>query len=92
MNGVRRSLYIIYVLIFTLVGNAYAQNRQVDSLVQRGDSLHRLYRFSEAGHCFSQAAGLLGDSHADSLTKEMIESRLLLSENGQIMSEYAYVP
>ena len=92
MNGVRRSLYIIYVLIFTLVGNAYAQNRQVDSLVQRGDSLHRLYRFSEAGHCFSQAAGLLGDSHADSLTKEMIESRMLLSENGQIMSEYAYVP
>ena len=92
MNGVRRSLYIIYVLIFMLVGNAYAQNRQVDSLVQRGDSLHRLYRFAEAGHCFSQAAGLLGDSHADSLTKEMIESRLLLSENGQIMSEYAYVP
>ena len=92
MNRVRRSLYIIYVLIFTLVGNASAQNRQVDSLVQRGDSLHKLYRFAEAGHAFTQAANILGDSQEDSIMKEMVESKLLLSENGLSMSDYAYIP
>lgn len=92
MNRVRRSLYILYVLIFTLVGNASAQNRQVDSLVRRGDSLHRLYRFAEAGDIFSQAANLLGENNEDFLMKEEIELKKLLSENGLSMSEYAYNP
>ena len=92
MNRVRHTIYIIYMLFFVVAGNVCAQNRQADSLVLSGDSLHRQYRFEEAEALFNEAMNLLGNTPQDSILAEMIETRKLLCENGRSMSSYVYTP
>ena len=66
-----------------------AQVSSVGQMVARGDSLHALYRFDEAGLMYSKALESIGSgglSESDSLLKAKINNRLLLSENGSIES------
>lgn len=72
-----------------------AQVSSVGQMVARGDSLHALYRFDEAGLMYSKALESIGSgglSESDSLLKAKINNRLLLSENGSNMTGFVYSP
>ena len=92
MRRVKYTFYIIIAVFFALAQGLSAQNRQVDSLVRLGESLHMDYRFDEACQAFEEAAGLLGDNVADSLIMESVAEKLILSENGLSMADFAYTP
>jgi len=72
-----------------------AQVSSVGQMVARGDSLHALYRFDEAGLMYSKALESIGSgglSESDTLLKAKINNRLLLSENGSNMTGFVYSP
>ena len=92
MRGVKYTFYIIMAVIFSFAQEISAQNPQVDSLVRLGESLHMDYRFDDACRVFEEAAGLLGDSAADSLLMESVAEKLLLAENGLNMADFVYTP
>lgn len=90
MQGVKCTFYIIMAVIFAFAQEITAQNRQVDSLVRHGEALHMDYRFDEACQAFEEAAALL--KYADSLLIESVAEKLILSENGLNMADFAYTP
>lgn len=92
MQRVKYTFYIILAVIFAFAQKITAQNRQVDSLVRHGETLHMDYRFDEASQAFEEAVALLEDSAADSLLMESVAEMLILSENGQNMADFAYTP
>ena len=92
MQGVKYTFYIILAVVFAFAQEITAQNRQVDSLVRYGESLHMDYRFDEACQVFEEAVAFLEDSVADSLLIESVAEKLLLSENGLSMADFAYSP
>ena len=92
MQRVKYTFYIILAVFFAFAQGLSAQNRQVDSLVRLGESLHMDYRFDEACQVFEEAADILGDNAADSLLMESVAEKLLLSENGLSMADFAYTP
>ncbi len=93
MGRLKYSFYIIIFLVFA--GKASAQHNLADSLIRRGDAFHVSYDFENAINSYGQALDILEDSLSvpyDSLKILDLRDKLLLSENGRNMSEYAYSP
>ena len=97
MNFKAASIHIS--IIFTLFGfclnSADAQNRLVDSLVFRGDSLRMAYDFEKSISAYEEALSAINDTVStveDSILNICINDRLLLSENGRAMSGFVYSP
>ena len=90
MQGVKHTFYIIVAAFLAFSQGLSAQNRQVDSLVRLGESLHMQYRFEDACGAFEEAESLLGET--DSLHVEAIAEKMLLSENGLNMADFVYSP
>ena len=84
----------VIVALLASAGDAYCRNDRLDSLVRRGDSLRMKYRFQESLDEYSHALTVAKDTSqtADSSYMRILEDRILLSENGKSMSEYAYAP
>ena len=91
-----RNLFKILCLIVFCVGTSLvAQERRVDSLVVRGDSLHAEYSFVRALESYTLAMEELTDSVLtveDSILKAAVKDKMLLSENGRNMTSFAYSP
>lgn len=86
---------IISTFLCLCTCGAIAQTRAVDSLVFKGDSLRMAYDFEQSISVYNKVLSMLNDSTAvvdDSLLVQDINDRLLLSENGRNMAEYAYSP
>lgn len=96
MKGITSFRNIIYTAVFLLMaGNLNAQVARIDSLLQRGDSLRMEYRFEESLKIYSEAMSAAQDSVfllTDSLKRNEVSDRMLLSENGNNMAGYAYNP
>lgn len=92
MQRAKYTIYIIIAISFLVSGRLTAQNRQVDSLVRLGDSLHMEYRFKEACQAYEQAVDILEYDFSDSALVESVSAKYLLSENGLNMAEFAYIP
>ena len=71
-------------LIFSL--RVTAQNNE--SLLEKGDSLRRVYRFDESLAVYREAL----ENTSDSLKRVEINDRILLSENGKSMAGVVYIP
>ena len=72
-----------------------AQVYRQDSLVVKGDSLRRAYRFEESAKVYSEAMAAICDTsltEEDSLLRLCLSDRLLLAENGKNMTEFVYRP
>ena len=76
MQRVKYTFYIILAVIFAFAQEITAQNRQVDSLVRLGESLHMQYRFEDACGAFEEAESLLAET--DSIHVEAIAEKMLL--------------
>ena len=88
------NILIALLLPFTAPG-LRAQVSVVDSLLTRGDSLRMVYRFEESMDMYSEASATLGDSlntYQDSILKQKVNDRMLLSENGRNMTRFVYSP
>lgn len=92
MQRVKYTCFLFVLAVFLNMEFLPAQNRQVDSLVRLGDSLHARYRFEEACGAYREAMDILGDGAADPTLLETVAGKLLLSENGVGMAEFAYTP
>lgn len=96
MKGITTFRNIIYTAVFVLTaGTLHAQTERIDSLLLRGDSLRMEYRFEESLEAYSEAMEAAQDSVfmlTDSLKRIEVSDRILLSENGRNMAEYAYKP
>lgn len=92
MQGVKYTFYIILAVFLAYAQGLSAQNRQVDSLLRLGDSLHMDYRFDDACLAFEEAIDLLGETPDDQNLRTTLEDRLLLSENGLNMADFVYTP
>ncbi len=72
-----------------------AQGHVADSLVRAGDVLHASYDFKNAAEAYEKALSILEDTlkvSYDSLKILSVRDKLLLSENGSVMSSFAYSP
>lgn len=92
----KRIPYILLLLAWAFPLPVRAQH-PCDSLLARGDSLHRTWRFSEAGECYRQAAeAFLADSlltaSGDSLLLKEAGTREILARNGASMANYVSRP
>lgn len=87
---------MIYIAVCLLMaGTLNAQEARIDRLLQRGDSLRMEYRFEESLKIYSEAMAAAADSaylQTDSLKRNEVSDRMLLSENGSNMAGYAYDP
>lgn len=96
MKGITTFRNILYTAVFVLTaGTLHAQTERIDSLLLRGDSLRMEYRFEESLEAYSEAMEAAQDSVfmlTDSLKRIEVSDRILLSENGRNMAEYAYKP
>lgn len=97
MNFKAVSIHIL--IIFTMFGFSVcgvgAQNRIVDSLVFKGDSLRMVYEFEKSISAYNAALSEINDTIftvEDSILNISINDRLLLSENGIAMSGFVYSP
>ena len=94
----RLKTVFIYILVsagLLSVSEVVAQVQKVDSLVSRGDSLRRLYRFEESVAAYTEALEFSADTSVvknDSLIRLEISDRILLSENGKSMACFTYSP
>ncbi len=94
----RLKTVFIYILVsagLLSVSEVVAQVQKVDSLVSRGDSLRRLYRFEESVAAYTEALEFSADTSVvknDSLIRLEISDRILLSENGKSMAGFTYSP
>ena len=91
-------------LIFTIFGLTagvltYAQSEsalsQVRRLMEKGDSLRRIYRFDESLQAYESALAVPQDSLAvmeDSVLRINLKDRLLMSENGRNMMNFVDIP
>ena len=95
MTKLRNRLKILCLISFCVCGLAQAQVRRVDSLVVRGDSLHAGYDFVGALQTYTLAMEEIVDSVLtveDSILKDEVKDRMLLSENGRNMMSFADSP
>ncbi len=95
MQRVKYSFYIIFAMLLAFSQGVSAQDRKVDDLVRRGDSLHFVYRFKEAAEIYREASDALvrnGLNAEDSLLLEDIAGKTILAENGLSMADFTYVP
>lgn len=87
---------IIFSVICSLAAfDAQGQRTVVDSLINRGDSLRKVYRFDQSIDAYNAALRHLPDSllsQEDTLLKYSINEKLTLSENGKSMCSYVYTP
>ena len=73
----------------------HAQVSPVDSLVSRGDSLRRVYRFDQSLEAYNKALDMVSDTSSvwnDSTAMASISDLILLSENGKSMTGFVYKP
>ena len=73
----------------------HAQVSPVDSLVSRGDSLRRVYRFDQSLEAYNKALDMVSDTSSvwnDSTAMAAISDLILLSENGKSMTGFVYKP
>ena len=84
------TIYILFLGIFAFPGTSEARTDLPDSLVLKGDILHARYDFENALSAYTEALEILGD--ADSLKVLSVKDRMLLSENGRNMMDFAYSP
>ena len=87
------------VVIFTIFTfgtyRSGAQNRVVESLIFKGDSLRMVYDFEKSISVYNEALAGINDSVPniqDSILNICINDRILLSENGRAMSGFVYSP
>lgn len=95
MMKLRKLFKILYLITFCAGTSLVAQERRIDSLVARGDSLHSEYSFVRALESYTLAMEEFRDSILtveDSILKAGIEDKMLLSENGRNMTSFAYSP
>ncbi len=84
------TIYILFLGIFAFPGKSEARTDLPDSLVLKGDILHARYDFENALSAYTEALEIMGD--ADSLKVLSVKDRMLLSENGRNMMDFAYSP
>ena len=87
-------LNIIFLLSFGVL-QMHAQVSPVDSLVSRGDSLRRVYRFDQSLEAYNKALDMVSDTSSvwnDSTAMAAISDLILLSENGKSMTGFVYKP
>ncbi len=87
-------LNIIFLLSFGAL-QMHAQVSPVDSLVSRGDSLRRVYRFDQSLEAYNKALDMVSDTSSvwnDSTAMASISDLILLSENGKSMTGFVYKP
>ena len=87
-------LNIIFLLSFGVL-QMHAQVSPVDSLVSRGDSLRRVYRFDQSLEAYNKALDMVSDTSSvwnDSTAMASISDLILLSENGKSMTGFVYKP
>lgn len=86
-------MYIYAALAIAFLSGPSA-SAQVDSLVNVGETCHRLYRFDDALEAFEQALELAQDTTAgvDSSLLASVSEKILLSENGYNMSGFVRKP
>ena len=95
---IRHSSYIYMIAAIAMLFSTpfvQAQDRRAKELVAQGDSLRNIYRFNESVECYTGALRLLDEASGtsgDSLFREVLSEKLLLSENGKNMSAYTYIP
>ena len=73
----------------------HAQVSPVGSLVSRGDSLRRVYRFDQSLEAYNKALDMVSDTSSvwnDSTAMAAISDLILLSENGKSMTGFVYKP
>lgn len=89
MRSIRSLFYIFLLLIMGFSPyQADARPHVADSLVRAGDSLRCLYRFSESLDMYSIAL----EVSPDSLFRQKVQEKMMLSENGKSMAGFTYSP
>ena len=97
MNFKIFSIHIAIIFTVFALGahSAGAQNRFVDSLIFKGDSLRMVYDFEKSISAYNEALDEINDAVLDvedSILTISINDRILLSENGRAMSGFVYSP
>lgn len=87
MGSIRKVIYIISSVLLCS-GVVSAQGLQFERNLREGDSLRVKYCFEASVEAYLRAL----EYAQDSLSKLLIEDRILLSENGKAMSEFVYEP
>ena len=95
--GRGRIFFIINMILILCFGtvSAQAQVSPVDSLVNAGDSLRRLYCFEESLAAYGKALEAVSDTSSmwqDSTRIMVINDLILLAENGKNMTGFVYNP
>ncbi|MBE6231628.1 MAG: hypothetical protein E7117_04580 [Bacteroidales bacterium] len=87
MKSIRKVIYIISS-VFLCYGVSAAQGLQFERNLGEGDSLRMKYCFEASVETYLRAL----EYAQDSLSRLLVEDRILLSENGKTMSEFVYEP
>lgn len=87
MKSIRKVIYIISS-VFLCYGVSAAQGLQFERNLGEGDSLRMKYCFEASVETYLRAL----EYAQDSLSRLVVEDRILLSENGKTMSEFVYEP
>ena len=93
----RRQIFFLNIIFLLSFGalQMHAQVSPVDSLVSRGDSLRRVYRFDQSLEAYNKALDMVSDTSSvwnDSTAMAAISDLILLSENGKSMTGFVYKP
>ena len=93
----RRQIFFLNIIFLLSFGalQMHAQVSPVDSLVSRGDSLRRVYRFDQSLEAYNKALDMVSDTSSvwnDSTAMAAISDLILLSENGKSMTGFVYNP
>lgn len=93
----RRQIFFLNIIFLLSFGalQMHAQVSPVDSLVSRGDSLRRVYRFDQSLEAYNKALDMVFDTSSvwnDSTAMAAISDLILLSENGKSMTGFVYKP
>ena len=91
MKRVFFTIYILLLGFFAFPTGLQARTDLPDSLIVQGELLHAQYDFDAALDAYEQALEIL-ESRDDSLEVLLLKDKMLLSENGRNMSEFAYSP
>lgn len=81
-------IYLLCASLLIFSSGLAAQDNGFGSLLEKGDSLRKAYRFDESLRVYREAL----DNAADSLQIIEVKDRILLSENGKSMSGVVYIP
>lgn len=92
----RGSIFLTFVVVFVSFLMAPTATAQVDELMQKGDSLHRAYRFQEAAKHYERALIEVFDTsyvhQYDTTYIDNIRRSIILAENGRNMAEFVRKP